>query len=193
MGEDLRTSILQSCLEVGRPILFGIGIIITVYVPILTLEGVEGKLFRPIALTVVFALVGSLLLTFSVTPVLMSLLLKHPREDQQAFLIRKAKQWYEPILRWSLQNPWSVVAAALAVVAIMAGVAPFLGSEFIPRLDEGAIAIGVRRLPSVALPEAISQAQMLETRLVQRLPDEITTVVSKTGRAEITTDPMDRR
>lgn len=189
-GGRLIHEILEACSEVGRPIIFGVGIIIIVYLPILTLEGVEGKLFRPMALTVVFALIGSLLLTFTVTPVLMSLLLKAGHEEKEVFLVRRVKRLYEPVLKWCLANRKAVIAAAICAVLIGAVVAPFLGSEFVPRLDEGAIAIGLRRLPSVSLTEAIAQAQMLEKRLLEQFPDEIKTVVSKTGRAEIATDPM---
>lgn len=189
-GGRLIHEILEACSEVGRPIIFGVGIIIIVYLPILTLEGVEGKLFRPMALTVVFALIGSLLLTFTVTPVLMSLLLKAEHEEKEVFLVRRVKRLYEPVLKWCLANRKAVIAAAICAVLIGAVVAPFLGSEFVPRLDEGAIAIGLRRLPSVSLTEAIAQAQMLEKRLLEQFPDEIKTVVSKTGRAEIATDPM---
>jgi len=189
-GGRLIHEILEACSEVGRPIIFGVGIIIIVYLPILTLEGVEGKLFRPMALTVVFALIGSLLLTFTVTPVLMSLLLKAGHEEKEVFLVRRAKNFYKPVLNWCLANRKSVISAALLSVLIAAVIAPFLGSEFVPRLDEGAIAIGLRRLPSVSLPEAVAQAQMLEKRLLERFPSEIKTVVSKTGRAEIATDAM---
>ena len=187
---NIAHEILEACLEVGRPVIFGIAIIIIVYLPILTLEGVEGKLFRPMALTVVFALVGSLLVTFTVIPVLMAMLLKPGHEEKEAWAIRRAKGFYEPLLQWSLTNRTIVLASALLAVLLAGMVAPFLGSEFVPRLDEGAIAIGVRRLPSVSLPEAVAQGQMLEKRLLDKFPDEIKTIVSKTGRAEIATDPM---
>lgn len=189
-GGRLTHEIFEACSEVGRPIIFGVGIIIIVYLPILTLEGVEGKLFRPMALTVVFALIGSLLLTFTVTPVLMSLLLRPGHEEKEVFLVRRAKSFYEPVLKRCLANRTFVISAALVAVVMAGVVAPFLGSEFVPRLDEGAIAIGVRRLPSVSLPESVVQAQMLEKRLLERFPNEIKSVVSKTGRAEIATDPM---
>jgi cobalt-zinc-cadmium resistance protein CzcA len=187
---DFLDTIREGCAEVARPIIFGVGIIIIVYLPILTLEGVEGKLFRPMALTVVFALLGSLLMTFTATPVLMSLLLKRGREETEPFLMRKAKAAYEPILNWSLTNGRIVLAVAVIAVIGVSLLIPFLGSEFVPRLDEGAIAIGVLRLPSVSLAEAISQATMLEKTLLEKFPDEISTVVSKTGRAEIAADPM---
>ena len=183
--------LLESCAEVARPIIFGVGIIIIVYLPILTLEGVEGKLFRPMALTVVFALAGSLLLTFTLIPVMMFLLLKPgEHEETDVFLVQRAKSSYGPILEWCLENRNPVITAAIVVIVAAGLAAPFLGSEFVPRLDEGAIAIGVRRLPSVSLSEAVAQSQMLEGRLLQQFPNEISTVVSKSGRAEIATDPM---
>ena len=187
---DVLSTIREGCAEVARPIIFGVGIIIIVYLPILTLEGVEGKLFRPMALTVVFALLGSLLITFTATPVLMSLFLKPEREASEAFLMRKTKAFYEPILNWSLSHGGTVLAAAAATVIGASLLIPFLGSEFVPRLDEGAIAIGELRLPSVSLAEAVSEAQMLEKSLLEKFPDEISSVVSKTGRAEIAADPM---
>jgi heavy metal efflux system protein len=183
-------TIREGCVEVARPIIFGVGIIIIVYLPILTLEGVEGKLFRPMALTVVFALLGSLLMTFTATPVLMSFLLKGGRAETEPFLMRTAKRAYEPILNWSLTNGGIVLAFAIGSVVGVSLLIPFLGSEFVPRLDEGAIAIGVLRLPSVSLAESISQATLLEKTLLEKFPDEISTVVSKTGRAEIAADPM---
>lgn len=189
-GESFMRTVLEACSEVSRPILFGVGIIIVVYLPILSLEGVEGKMFKPMALTVVFALIGSLLLTFLLTPVLISLFMRGKVEEKDVWLIRKAKGIYEPALAWTLVHSRKVLAgAALSVVAAL-GVVPFLGSEFIPRLDEGSLAIQILRLPSVSLEESTRQAGQVEKRLVAAFPDEIDDVVSKTGRAEIATDPM---
>lgn len=185
----LRT-VLDSCAEVARPILFGIGIIITVYLPILTLEGVEGKMFRPMALTVVFALVGSLILTFLLTPVLISLFMRRGVKEKEVWLMRKAKGIYRPALEWTLGHTRRVlIGAGLAFVAAVA-VFPLLGSEFIPQLDEGSFAVQVLRLPSISLEESIAQTTIMERRLLEEFPDEIADVVSKTGRAEIATDPM---
>jgi cobalt-zinc-cadmium resistance protein CzcA len=188
-GRFLHT-IVEACAEVGRPIIFGVGIIIVVYLPILTLQGVEGKLFTPMALTVVLALVGSLLLTFTVTPVLASLFLRGHISDREVRLVRWLKRLYQPALSWCLAHRLPVLAlAGLAVLAALL-VAPFLGAEFIPRLDEGAIALQVLRLPSVSLEESVQQATMVERQLRAAFPDEIETIVSKTGRPEIATDPM---
>lgn len=185
----LRT-VLDSCAEVARPILFGVGIIIVVYLPILTLEGVEGKMFRPMALTVVFALLGSLILTFLLTPVLISLFMRGKVEEKEVWLMRKAKAIYQPALTWTLARGKQVLIASAGLV-VAAGVAiPFLGSEFIPRLDEGALALQVLRLPSVSLEESVRQSNVMEERLTTAFPDEIRDIVSKTGRPEIATDPM---
>ncbi|MES2523218.1 MAG: CusA/CzcA family heavy metal efflux RND transporter [Gemmatimonadota bacterium] len=189
-GEGFFQTVLDACAEVGRPILFGVGIIIVVYLPILTLEGVEGKMFKPMALTVVFALVGSLLLTFLLTPVLISLFLRGKIEEKDVWLVRKAKARYVPALEWTLANTRKVlIGSAIAVAAAVAAV-PFLGSEFIPRLDEGSFALQVLRLPSISLEESVRQTTQLEKVLLSEFPDEVADVVAKTGRPEIATDPM---
>lgn len=188
--EGFLATVLDACAEVARPILFGVGIIIVVYLPILTLEGVEGKLFRPMALTVVFALVGSLILTFLLTPVLISLGLRGKVEEKDVWLMRQAKRLYEPALEKTLRNQRKVlIGSALAVVAGVS-IVPLLGSEFIPRLDEGSFALQVLRLPSISLEESVRQTTQLEEVLLSNFPDEVTDVVAKTGRPEIATDPM---
>jgi len=189
-GASLVHTILEACSEVGRPILFGIGIIIVVYLPILTLQGIEGKLFTPMAATVVVALIGSLLLTFTVTPVLCAILLRGRIREHEVFLMRWFKRLYTPALAWCLRRRSVVLAGAACAVLAGAAVVPLLGGEFIPRLDEGALAIQVLRLPSVSLEESIQEAMLVERRLREAFPDEIETVVSKTGRPEIATDPM---
>ena len=185
----LRT-VLDSCAEVSRPILFGVGIIIVVYLPILSLQGVEGKLFKPMAMTVVFALIGSLILTFLLTPVLISLMLRGKIQEKDVWLMRHAKRVYRPALEWTLGHTRKVLVAAGVLVAAAVATFPFLGSEFIPRLDEGSLAIQVLRLPSISLEESIRQSTLMERRLMAAFPDEIEDIVGKTGRAEIATDPM---
>lgn len=189
-GKGFLRTVFESCAEVGRPILFGVGIIIVVYLPILSLQGVEGKMFRPMALTVVFALIGSLVLTFLLTPVLISLMLRGKVEEKDVWLMRKAKRLYEPALAWTLRNSRKVLAGAGASVAAALMIFPLLGSEFIPRLDEGSLAVQVLRLPSISLEESVRQSTLMESRLKAAFPDEIQDVVAKTGRAEIATDPM---
>ncbi|MEO5825114.1 MAG: CusA/CzcA family heavy metal efflux RND transporter [Gemmatimonadales bacterium] len=180
----------EACAEVARPILFGVGIIIVVYLPILTLQGVEGKLFRPMALTVVFALAGSLILTFLLTPVLIAIGLRGRIEEREVWLIRRAKAVYTPTLEWTILHGRQVLAASAIAVAAAVATFPFLGAEFIPRLDEGSFAVQVLRLPSVSLEESVRQSTAMEARLIASFPNEIRDVVSKTGRAEIATDPM---
>jgi cobalt-zinc-cadmium resistance protein CzcA len=183
-------TVLDSCAEVARPILFGVGIIIVVYLPILTLEGVEGKLFRPMALTVVMALAGSLILTFLLTPVLVSYFLKGKVQEKEVWLMRQAKRVYRPVLEWTLRRGKVVLAGAAGLVTAAVITIPFLGSEFTPRLDEGDLAIQVLRLPSISLEESVRQSTMMEAHLRAAFPDEVRDIVSKTGRPEIATDPM---
>jgi heavy metal efflux system protein len=186
---DFCRSIVAACSEVGRPIIFGVGIIIIVYLPILTLEGVEGKLFRPMAFTVVFALVGSLALTFTLTPVLISIFMRSVPERENE-IISRIKRIYEPGLDWSLGNKRTVLVSAGTAVLLAAVIFPFLGSEFIPQLDENAFALEMRRAPGISLTEANRENTIIEQRLLAEFPTEISTVLSKTGRAEIATDPV---
>ena len=188
--ENFLHTVLESCAEVGRPILFGIGIIIVVYLPILTLQGIEGKMFRPMALTVVFALVGSLLLTFLLTPVLISIFLKGKVTEEDVWLVKRAKAIYRPALEWTLANTRRVLIGSGAAVVLALAAVPFLGSEFIPRLDEGSFALQVLRLPSISLEESVRQSTQWEAIRLEEVPVEVIDVVAKTGRAEIATDPM---
>jgi len=174
--------------EVARPIFFAVLIIIIVYLPILTLQGVEGKMFRPMALTVVFALIGSLILALTVMPVLAALAFRKHTEEREPRVVQWLKNRYRPILGWTLGHPGVTGGAAAGVFVLSLGLLPFMGSEFIPRLDEGAIAVQAWRLPSVALTESVKSTTMIEKTL-KKFP-EVVTVVSRTGVAEIPTDPM---
>ncbi|MCC6264060.1 MAG: efflux RND transporter permease subunit [Bryobacterales bacterium] len=174
--------------EVLRAALFGGLIIVAAYLPILTLAGVEGKMFRPMALTVIFALLGALVLSMTVVPVLASFFLRNVREEQETWLVRAAKRFYLPALRSALNHP-GLVATAAAMGLVLGGLAAIgMGREFIPRLDEGSLAIQAWRLPSVALSESVASTTLIEKTL-KKFP-EVTTVVSRTGQAEIPTDPM---
>lgn len=185
---DDRT-ILTAAREVSRPVVFAVGIIILVYLPILTLTGIEGKMFRPMALTVVFALAGSLLLSLTLMPVAASLLLRGAHEEHTV-LISAAERLYQPLLALAMRRRWITVSLAGAAFALSLAVVPTLGAVFVPKLDEGAIALQIARLPSVSLEESIRIAGEAERAILVAYPDEVTTVVSKTGRAEIATDPM---
>src|SRR5205085_4329480 len=129
-----------------KPTLFGELIIMVVYLPILTLEGVEGKLFRPMALTVIFALLGSMVLSLTLMPVLASLVLPRRLDEREPLLMRLAKRLYAPVLRVTMTHKFIMIGLTACVLVIAFGmIAPNLGSEFIPRLSEGAIVVGVVR------------------------------------------------
>jgi len=172
---------------VGQPIAFGVFIVGLVYVPILLLEGVEGKMFRPMAFTVLFALGTALVLTFTWVPALASLLLRkaHQREPR---LVRLLRRGYEPILERALRRPRLV--AALAVVLVLLGgiVASTRGVEFIPRLEEGDLVVQITRPPSVSLPEAVRGTLAVE-RALRSFP-EVRRVVSRSGSPDVATDIM---
>jgi cobalt-zinc-cadmium resistance protein CzcA len=187
-AEEMRGVVLEAGQEVLRPIVFAVGIIIIVYLPLLTLQGVEGKMFRPMALTVVFALAGSLILSFTLMPVLASFFLRTGVKEEDTWLIRQAKRLYRPLLTRVMHHPALTVGVTGGLFAVSVGLALFLGAEFIPRLDEGAIALQAWRLPSVSLEESIRNTTAIE-QVLKRFP-EVVTIVSRTGRAEIATDPM---
>ena len=181
-------TILDACLEVGRPVVFAVAIIAIVYLPILSLTGIEGKMFKPMALTVVFALLGSLLLSLTYVPAALTFLLKGRVSEKESFLIRYAKRQYRPALAFMHRHRARALACAVALVLLSAVLFRTLGSEFIPRLDEGSLAVQIMRLPSVSLTQSVQTATRVE-RVLRRFP-EVTKVVSKTGRAEVATDPM---
>ena len=189
-GKPVKEIVREATSEVARPVAFAVGIIMIVYLPILTLTGVEGKMFRPMALTVLFALGGSLILALTLVPVLASLFIKKPPKHHETWLVRMLRRGYTPLLDIALRRRWAVVGVAAAVFAGGLGLTSRMGAEFIPRLDEGAIALQVWRLPSVSVEEAAQQSGTLERALREAFPDEIDTIVSKTGRPEIATDPM---
>jgi cobalt-zinc-cadmium resistance protein CzcA len=178
----------RSALEVRSATAFGEMIIALVYLPVLTLEGVEGKMFRPMALTVLFALLGAFVLSLTFVPALASLLLSRTTVDEPSPVVTMAQRAYEPLLRHSLAHPWRATAFALVAFAFSVGVTTQMGSEFVPRLDEGAIIIEVTRLPSTSLEESLRQSGVIE-RALGAFP-EVHTVVVKTGRPEIANDPM---
>lgn len=189
-GETMLETVRRACLEVARPVAFAVGIIMIVYLPILTLTGVEGKMFRPMALTVLFALGGSLVLALTLVPVLASLLLRRTAADHDTRLVRALRRAYEPALDFVLRRRLATVGAAALVFVLGLGLSTTMGAEFIPRLDEGAIALEMWRLPSVSIDEAARQSTLLERVLRREFPKEVETVVTKTGRPEIATDPM---
>jgi len=174
--------------QVARPVVFAVGIIMIVYLPILGLRGVEGKMFMPMALTVVFALAASLVAALTLMPVLASLFLKKVSE-KEPWLFRIAKRIYEPVLPGVIRRKRVTFSAAVGLFVASLTLIPFMGAEFIPRLDEGAIAMQIWRLPSISLEKSNEISGIAEAVLKEQFP-EVDTVVSRTGRAEIATDPM---
>jgi cobalt-zinc-cadmium resistance protein CzcA len=174
--------------EVMRPIIFGVGIITAVYLPILSLEGTEGKMFRPMAITVALTLAGSLLLTLTLVPILSSLLLKnHPGEKHSA-RFQRLQDRYADLLRRALPHPFMLGGTAVALFAVAIGSLTVLGSEFMPGLDEGDVLIESRKLPSIDIKGSVDVTLQLEKALKQ-VP-EVKRIVTKIGRPDIATEAM---
>ena len=163
--------IRDAAVEVRKPTMFGELIIMIVYLPILTLEGVEGKMFRPMALTVIFALVGSMVLSLTLMPVLASLLLPKRIDEREPLLMRLAHRINAPVLRFCMHHKLVVIGFALCVLVVAFGmIAPNLGSEFVPRLSEGAIVINVVRLAGTDLDESIRTNTLMEKAILRGVP-----------------------
>lgn len=188
LREPPERTILEACLEVARPVVFAVAIIAIVYLPILSLRGIEGKMFVPMALTVIFALLGSLILSLTYVPAMMTLILRGKVSEKESFLIRWSKKIYAPAFSFVGRYRAQALAIAVALVFISGAIFPYLGSEFIPRLDEGDLALQVQQLPSVSLEQSVKTTTNVE-KVLMEFP-EVKTVISKTGRAEVATDPM---
>jgi cobalt-zinc-cadmium resistance protein CzcA len=181
--------IYRAVREVTEPVVSGMAIIVIVFLPLLTLQGLEGKLFIPVALTIVFALSGSLLLSLTVIPVLTSYLLKPASGHHEPWLPRQAMRLYEPLLAWSLANSRKVITTAVA--ALVATVAAFflLGKAFMPTMDEGDILMQLAKLPSISLEQSARTDLAVQKALLERVP-EIKDIVARTGSDELGLDPM---
>ena len=180
--------ILQATKEVGRPILFGILLISVVFLPLMTLHGMEGKMFAPLAYTLVITLLASVVVTLTLSPVLASLLLRGDHQEEPR-LTRWMKQGYVPVLQWTLRHRSLVLTGSTAIVLGSLALVPFVGREFIPLLEEGTLTPQIIRLPSVSLPESIElEKQVLRT--LREFP-EVRLAVSKIGRSEIANDPQE--
>jgi len=180
----------DAAIEVRKPTMFGELIIAIVYLPILTLEGIEGKLFRPMALTVVLALLGSMILSLTLMPVLASFVLSQKREKRENILVRAVKGIYAPIVRMAIRLRYAVIAGAIILLIGGAWLGSRLGAEFIPRLSEGAITINTIRLAGVSIEESVRYGTQIEQVLQEEFPDEVRTVWTRTGSAQVPTDPM---
>ncbi len=182
-------TVRAACREVATPTFFGVLIIAIVYVPILALTGIEGKMFKPMALTVMFALVGSLILSLTLMPVLCSFFLGGKISEKESLLIRAAKRVYAPTLRAAFRLRWLLVLATIGFVAWSFSIFQKLGAEFVPQLDEGAFATHMIRTTSIGLDASIAMQERAEQVLLERFP-EVSHTFSRIGTAEIATDPM---
>ena len=174
-------AVLAAAREVANPIAFAIIIIIVVFLPLFSLQGLEGKLFKPMAFNISFAMAGSLVLTLTLIPVLASLILK-PRAERDTMLVRWLKRGYLPLLAWSLANKKTVIVSAVALLAGSLALFPFLGKEFMPQLQEGSIMWRVTSIPSTSLEQSIEISKSV-SRVLTAFP-EVNTTLAMIGRAE---------
>ncbi|MET0029156.1 MAG: CusA/CzcA family heavy metal efflux RND transporter [Candidatus Thiodiazotropha sp.] len=180
--------IYRAVREVALPVTSGILIIVIVFLPLLTLQGLEGKLFVPVALTIVFALTASLLLSLTVIPVLSSYLL-HKVKHEDPWLVRQIVRGYLPLLEWSLRNSRSVILGALALLVGAGLLYTQVGKAFMPSMDEGDLIVQLEKLPSISLEESINLDQRVQQAILNKVP-EVTGIVARTGSDELGLDPM---
>jgi len=184
---SLRDAILEATVAVGRPTFFSMLIVIAANIPIFTLQRQEGRIFAPMAWTVTSALVGSLLLSLTLVPLLCYTLLRAPLPHGENRLVRACQRSYEPLLRWALGAPWRVLGIAVVVLGASLASFPQLGTEFLPELNEGTVWINLNLPPGISVTETMTQVARVRAALA-RIP-EVTTTVSKAGRPEDGTDP----
>ena len=180
--------VFEATHEVIRPALFGVFIITVVYIPIFALTGVEGKMFHPMAITVVIALVSSMILSVTFIPAAVAFLFKRPVPEDKNPIVRHARNLYRPTLYLALHHRWLVVISAAILVVVSVLFATRLGSEFVPNLDEGDIAMHALRIPGTSLDQAVKMQEQLEAKI--KLMPEVERVFAKIGSAEVATDPM---
>lgn len=195
LGRQLNASermdvIRESSRQVVRPIVFGMGIIIVVFFPILTLEGIEGKLFHPMAWTFIFALVGALLVAVFLSPVMSYYLLPRKVHEKEGLVARSLGAAYGWCLSWAMRLRVVVFLGVVALLGITAVLSSRLGAEFIPRLSEGSIVINTIRLAGVSIEESARYNTRIEQVMLEKFPDEIEQIWSRVGTAEVATDPM---
>ncbi|MEQ1887122.1 MAG: CusA/CzcA family heavy metal efflux RND transporter [Bryobacteraceae bacterium] len=185
---DVKTSIKLAASEVSKPIFFGVGIIFVVYIPLLTLTGVEGKMFRPMAITVLLALFASLAIALVLMPVLSWYAFRRGAKEEHTWVMRKLHEMYKPLLHEALRIPKLTAAIAVGVFVLSLAGIPFLGAEFIPTLDEGSIVTMMYRVPGISIDESLHGNLIIES-VLREFP-EVERVVCRTGRPEVATDPM---
>ena len=178
----------EATIEVIRPSLFGVGIITAVYFPIFTLSGVEGKMFHPMATTVVIALLCAMVLSLTVVPAAIAVFMRGKISEKESIFIRGAKAIYRPALEWVLKFKSLILAGALGLVVICSWLASTLGSEFIPQLDEGDIALHALRITGTGLEQSVEMQELLEKTIIDF--EEVDKVYAKVGTPEVATDPM---
>ena len=186
-GESRIRVILSAVMEVATPVIFGIGIIILVFLPLMTLQGMEGKMFAPLAYTIAIALFVSLVLSLTLTPVLSSYLLKGGA-DHDTWLIRMLKKPYVPMLEWAVANSKKTVSLAVAAFVGAILLLPFLGTAFIPEMKEGSVVPAMDRVPNISLQESL-RMEREAMRLVMEVPG-VKSAVSGVGRGESPADPQ---
>jgi len=189
-GDSPLRVILNASVEVATPVIFGVGIIILVFLPLMTLQGMEGKMFAPLAYTIAIALGISLILSLTLTPVMSTYLLKPPAHDgdHDTRLIAAMKQRYLKMLHWALGNEKKTVALAVGAFLLTVSLLPFLGTAFIPEMKEGSVVPGINRVPNISLDESIKM-EMEAMRLVMQVPG-VKSAVSGVGRGESPADPQ---
>ncbi len=187
LDERLRT-VFSATREVFTPSLISVLVVILVNLPVLALTGVEGKMFRPMALTVIIALLGALVLSLTFVPAGIALLLRGEIKETESIIVRGARRGYAPVLEWALRFRSAVLVSSLVFVVGCAWLATRMGSEFIPSLDEGDLAVQALRIPGTSLTQSVEMQRQLE-RSLQDVP-EVKTFFSRVGTAEVATDPM---
>ncbi len=186
--EERMHEVTVAAKEMIQPSVYGQAIIITVYFPILALTGVEGKMFHPMAMTVIFALIAAFILSLTFIPAMVAIVIRGKVSEKDIFVVRWAKAVYEPVLKWSLKLRWPVAGAAIVAFAASVMLFGTLGQEFAPTLDEKDLALQALRIPSTSLTQSQSMQFDLE-RVLSQFP-EVAFVFSKTGTAELAADPM---
>jgi heavy metal efflux system protein len=188
-AEERTHVVLEASKQVGSPMFFGVVIITVVYVPILALTGIEGKMFHPMALTVMLALGGALVLALTLMPTLCAIVLRGNIREGNNWLIKAAAKVYEPLLNWALRSRWAVLAASLALFGGSVWLYTKLGAEFVPTLDEGSITAMLYKPVGMSLEESLRTDMEAATELRRQFP-EITRVFTRIGTSDIATDPM---
>ncbi|WP_341702031.1 CusA/CzcA family heavy metal efflux RND transporter [Ferrovibrio sp.] len=186
-NDSLTSKVRRAAEEVGQPVFFAVLIIVVVFLPLFTLEGVEGKMFSPMAFTIAFAMLGSLIVALTVVPVLASVLLRGKIAEEDTRLLRVLKAAYHPLLVRAIRHRAAVVVVALTALGGSLATVPFLGTEFVPELNEGSMSIRVTMSPSISLGEAKRIGKILEKKLIKY--PEVIYAVSQIGRPELGGDP----